>query len=86
MGGRKMGLWEGTERTELWQKDDWQKNGEGNRGNQGTVVFSRRAVVKIARCFKSDTNYADFHEWEFILAAGSSVNRRRLVAPMQLIS
>jgi len=58
---------EGTEKTEGWQENGWQENGvyrtewrerscgkkmsdEGN-GNEGTVVLSRRDMVKIAQLF-----------------------------------
>jgi len=41
-GGRKMGLREGTKRTELWQKDDWQKMGSGHELH---VFFT-----KVERC------------------------------------
>jgi len=45
--------WGLQERTELWQKDDWQKMDDRR---------SRRNEV--GRIFP-DTNYTDFHEWDF---------------------
>ena len=46
-----MGLREGTERTELGKKMIGKKMSDEGNGNEGTVVLSRRDMVKIAQRF-----------------------------------